>query len=225
MHPSLPSSLDRAAESVRWAVSRGLRKLRGTGEFDRPEDSERSRSLSEQWERTWPDTPPVGGNFKWSHPTRWVRFHSLPESMRYADHPDEHAEALHRHRTVLADLLAGSPVESLIVVARDWDADDICSGWSRRHLRGAWPWRILELPDEDVRQYVWVTTGLSSPDLNVLLAAAADDQTRFFLAPRDLAWIYNPYDNGADIIASTSADRDALRDRHQAWLSPHPQGL
>lgn len=220
MHPSLPSSLDRAVNSARRALGRCWRKLRGTGEFDRPEDSARCRILSEQWELIWPGTPPVGHHVRESHPTRWVRFHSLPESECPADRPDEHDEMLHRHHTLLADLLAGSPVESLIVVARDWDAIDLWSGWSRRQLREAWPWRIVELPDDEVREYIWVTTGLSSPELDVLLTAAADDQNPFFFAASDLAWIYYPYEGGgADVIVSTSADRNALRDRHPAWRS------
>lgn len=225
MHPPLPFSLDRIMESACGAVRRQGRKLRGTGEFDRPEDSARCRGLSEQWERIWPDTPPVGHHIRESHPARWVRFHSLPQSKRYADCPDEQDEILHRHRTVLAELLTGSPVESLIVVARDWDAADFWSGWSRRQLRGTWPWRIVELPDDEVREYIWVTTGLSSPELDVLITAAADEQAFFFLTTSDLAWIYSPYDGGADVIVPTSTDRDALRDRHSGWLSGLSSGL
>ncbi|SDC53275.1 hypothetical protein SAMN05216410_1847 [Sanguibacter gelidistatuariae] len=93
--------------------------MRGTGEFDQPEDSARSRGLTERWERSWPGTQPVGYLLKSTHEARWVRFHSLPESKRYAELPEEHEEILRRHRTVLAELLTGSGVESLIVVARD----------------------------------------------------------------------------------------------------------
>ena len=226
MHLPLPYSLDRAVHSALWALGRRWRKLRGTGEFDRPEDSTRCRVLSEQWELIWPGTPPVDHHVRELHPTRWVRFHSLPESELHADRPDEHNEMLHRHHTLLADLLAGSTVESLIIVARDWDAADICSGWSRRRLHGAWPWRIVELPDEEVREYVWVKTGLSSPELDVLLTAAADDETRFFLAASDLTWIYYPYEGGGvDVIVPTSADRDAFRDRHPEWLSSFWSGF
>jgi hypothetical protein len=37
--------------------------------------------------------------------------------------------------------------------------------------------------------------------------------------------MYHPYDGGADVLAADSAERDALRDRHSAWLSKHPLGF
>ena len=37
-------------------------------------------------------------------PERWVRFHSLPESKRYAESEDEEAEVLRRHLTLLDEL-------------------------------------------------------------------------------------------------------------------------
>jgi hypothetical protein len=41
----------------------------------------------------------------------------------------------------------------------------------------------------------------------------------------NLRWLFHPYDGGMDVIAPTTADRDALRDRHRDWLSKHPQGF
>ncbi|TQS31246.1 hypothetical protein FLW16_00640 [Microbispora sp. KK1-11] len=41
----------------------------------------------------------------------------------------------------------------------------------------------------------------------------------------DLRWLYHPYDGGADVIAPTRTERDALKERHRDWLSAHPLGL
>ena len=73
--------------------------------------------------------------------------------------------------------------------------------------------------------YLWVKTGLAASALDDVLIAAADDQGRFLIADGSLAWLYCPYDGGADVILLTTSERDALRDRHSDWLSPDPSGL
>ncbi|WP_443611862.1 DUF3885 domain-containing protein [Acrocarpospora catenulata] len=45
--------------------------------------------LSARWQANWPDCPPVAHELKRFYASRWVRFHSLPESKRYADTPAE----------------------------------------------------------------------------------------------------------------------------------------
>jgi len=44
------------------------------------------------------------------HRDRWVRFHSLPESKRYASDEIERRTILHRHYTVLGELFSGADV-------------------------------------------------------------------------------------------------------------------
>ena len=56
------------------------------------------------WKRSWPEVTPVAHLLRSRFPSQWVRFHSLPEAKRYATTDVEHAEILHRHRTVLAAL-------------------------------------------------------------------------------------------------------------------------
>jgi hypothetical protein len=59
-----------------------------------------------------------------------------------------------------------------------------------------------------------------------LLRRVADDViTNVVPADTGLGWLYHPYDGGMDVIMSSSAERDALRDRHRDWLSGHPGGL
>lgn len=60
--------------------------------------------LCDRWQLNWPDCPPVGHELKRFYASRWVRFHSLPESKRYADTPAEYDSLLHRHNTVLSAL-------------------------------------------------------------------------------------------------------------------------
>lgn len=196
-----------------------------TGDFEQAEDSDRSRALTAQWERAWPDAQPIGHLLRGRYGERCVRFHSLPKSKRYADSTDEYEEIIRRHRTVLSELLAGRAVDSLILVAEDWGPRDLASGWSRQLLPGVWPWRKVPGDEPEELSYLWVETGLASDRLDVLLTAAADGQGHFLIADAELEWLYHPYDGGADIILPTTAERDALRDRHAGWLSAHPAGL
>lgn len=53
----------------------------------------------------------------------------------------------------------------------------------------------------------------------------ADDECRVVIGASDLAWLYCPYDGGANVLLPSPVERDALKDRHADWLSSHPQGL
>lgn len=212
---------------LRLAVRRRWRKLRGlTGEFDRPEDSERSRHLTRCWDEKWPGVEPLGYLLRDTHEDRWVRFHSLHQSKRYAESPDEYVEIVRRHRIVLAELLGNEDLGSLVVIAQDWGSRDLAGGWSKSQIPGAWPWRIAQGEEPDLGfHYFWVATSLATIELDPLLTAVADDMAHVVLANAQLDWLYCPYDGGADVVLPMTAERDGLRDRHAEWLSSLPSGL
>lgn len=213
----------RVWHAIRWR----WQKLRGlTGEFDEPENSDRCRAMTEGWKRNWPDVDPIGHRPRGPYCNRWVRFHSLPESKRYADSPEEYAEIIRRYRTVLAELPGEGAPEHLVVIAEDWGSRDLATGWSKRHVPGAWPWQRVEDDEPELGfYYLWVRTGLTDSQLDALLTAVADDQAHVILADPDLSWLFCPYDGGADVILPDVATRDAIRDRHTDWLSALPSGL
>lgn len=209
------------ASDVAFKWRKGL-----TGEFDVPEDSDRCRAMTEVWKHNWPDADPIGHRLRDPYRERWVRFHSLPESKRYADSAEEYAEIVRRHRTVLAELPGDGAPEHLVVIAEDWGSQDLAAGSSKKHVPGAWPWQRVEADDLDLGfAYLWVRTGLTDSQLDALLTAAADDQAHVILADPDLTWLFCPYDGGADVFLPDTPTRDAIRDRHTDWLSAHPSGL
>jgi hypothetical protein len=164
---------------------------------------------------------------------RWVRFHGLPESKRYPGNEAEYATVLGRHYTVLSEL---NPGPDLLVITSEWTETEATTPqmWPRRSevAPDAQHWRtLLEEPDEDpeYRSYtqLYIEVRPWRPGvIDVLLRAVADDElANVILAPTDLHWLYHPYDGGADVIMPTRVQRDALKDRHRAWLSKHPGGL
>ncbi|HJQ07804.1 MAG TPA: hypothetical protein VJ872_20290 [Nocardioides sp.] len=213
------------ALDARWAIRSSWRRARGHhGACKTGEASARASHLTELWERTWPLADPLGHELRVAYADRWVRFHSLPESKRYADDASESGEILRRHRTVLAELRGSTGTADLWAIAPGWDWRDSNGGWAKDRLPGAWPWRIGQI-DDDCPAYFWAASGFSDSAVDALLLEVADDRGRVLFGAPDLAWLYCPYDGGADVLLPTVAERDALKARHTDWLSTYPGGL
>jgi hypothetical protein len=60
--------------------------------------------LSKFWNSEFDNFAPEAHNLKYEYKSRWVRFHSLPESKRYPENEDEYLEVLRRHIVVLQEL-------------------------------------------------------------------------------------------------------------------------
>jgi hypothetical protein len=213
-----------------------------------PESAGDLASMTEVWEQRWPCCQPVAHELPSAFPERWVRFHSLPGSKRYADTPDEYKVLLNRYNTVLHEL-CGDPelsaghigpagrdrsrVPEIMVitceigsrpVATDRDPKSsallpAASFWASIPWHGCDP--DLLFAHLHVSRLPW-RPGV----LDDLLTSVADEQIcGVIIAPPDLRWLYHPYDGGADVLLPTGALRDRLEHRHREWLSVEPSGL
>ena len=184
------------------------------------------QALSALWRTRWGGSP-VANELPARHADRWVRFHSLPESKRYAETEEEYGVVLGRHRCVLAELGAR---QGLYVIAGYFADARVGASPDPRVHPGAVPWLTIE-PSErsyfEIPLTLWVArASFDGHALDPLLRRVADDDLdNVIIAPPDLKWLYHPYDGGADVIAPTVQERDALRRRHADWLSAHPSGL
>lgn len=205
--------------STLWSLRAFGRRVTGShGAFRHPAQTAEANDLTAAWERTWPGSEPRGFLLR-DHRDRSVRFHSLPGSKRYADGAEEYAEILRRHHAVITSISDDAPVEDLVVIAADWGPRDLVSGWSRRRLPTAWPWRQFRDVDNDgMVTYFWVASRLSSSDLDAVLTSVADDEGRAIVTDNQTSWLYCPYDGGADVVLPTALARDALRDQFPDWL-------
>lgn len=182
------------------------------------------------WVEAWPGALPIAHELKELFEDTWVRFHSLPDSKRYADTAEEYAEILSRHHTVLDELQDGSPGELLVIAAdvtstpapTEEPFDDMFPAdtfWS------AVAWHYADPALLFAHLYVRRFEGKSG-ELDELLRAVADDElSGVIIAPPDLSWLYHPYDGGADVVQSSAEARDAMAARHPEWRSKHPSGL
>ncbi|MFJ4228482.1 hypothetical protein ACIPYV_13055 [Paenarthrobacter nicotinovorans] len=219
--------------SLKWFVLSRWRHLwRQGGNFKHAENSPRAKELTHQWESAWPGCEPSGSSLRDNRPGLWLRMHSLPQDKRYADDSEERCEVLHRHQTLLNDLLSISSSTRIRVIGQDYDISDIHSGWTKKHMPGSWPWRVhfdADLDDDVPGQgipgtYFWVSPYDTVGQLTGLLEQAAEDVAKFIVTDSSMTWVYAPYDGGVDIIAPTPEAREALETAHCEWL-PNETGL
>lgn len=195
---------------------------------------ERARLLA-AWEQKWPGSRPAADELKSLFPDRWVRFHSLPGSKRYADTEAEYEILLDRHHTVLLELAGPAyGATDALVLTMSWSSSNRPAR-RRRAVVAAAPdathWASFVFDDSDPEAVIWWHAYLSrlpltKDRLDPLLRVVADDRTwGVVIAPESLDWLYHPYDGGADVLLPSAARRDELAAAHREWLSPHPAGL
>jgi hypothetical protein len=161
-----------------------------------------------------------------------VRFHTLPDSKRYPETESEYGIVLARHNIVLGELVTSPAV---LVVTPDYsDAPEPLGSCRSPETLAVHPdgvyWTSICIDHEPgfenwlhlyVSQMPW-----SAGCLDRLLRQVADDViANVLVADTGLRWLHHPYDGGMDVLLSSAAERDALRDRHHEWLSAHPGGL
>lgn len=186
--------------------------------------------LLRRWEARWPECPPRADKLKSAYPDRWVRFHSLPESKRYPESPNEYTIVLDRYNTVLDELFAATIV---YVITASWSENPI----PHHHLQDQ-AWRhpnsrhwtsICVEPDPEYTCYLHLYVSeipWKRGCLDELLCIVADDRIAgVLITDVALQRIHHPYDGGADIILTTREERDHLRSAHTEWLSSTPSGL
>jgi len=162
-----------------------------------------------------------------SHHPRWLRFWSLPDGERLPKTEAGRAETERRHLAALAGL--NTTDAPLMIIAEDYHPASYTSGWAKHDLPGAWPWKRFVIieddaddDDEHLTFYFWVRAVASDAEVKHVLGRATEDTARFVIAPPDLAWLYAPYDGGADMLIIDDEARLRLRAAHEEWL-PDPE--
>jgi hypothetical protein len=191
-------------------------------------------ALDHAWNSSWPGCPPVAHQLRRRFPGRWVRFHTLPGSKRYATSEAEHAEILRRHHRLLTALLkdAGSGDQTLVAITCSWSAT---AQPTPRHpavaatMPQAAHWRSDDLAYEpgfhSWQHHFASRTGLGEPALDQLLLCVADDMTDgVIVTTTTCAWAFHPYDGGMDVFTASATARDRLAAVHAEWLPPVASG-
>jgi len=186
------------------------------------------------WQEKFPHCEPVSHLLRTAFRDRWVRFHSLPESKRWPENEDEYEILLHRHNTILSELLG---TERSVVL--------LTTGYSKtpQPIRmypeldaidpNATPWRTVALHalERDFSNpnywHVFASEWEWRAELfNLLIRLVADDAVaNVMIVHPGCRWLLHPYDGGMDVIAESPTVREQLRAAHTDWLSSRADGL
>lgn len=187
-------------------------------------------AFHDYWHTTYPEAPPVAYLLRETYADRWFRIHTLLASKRYADNDEEIAEIVRRHHVLLADVLGTTPCVLVLTSYSETPHPVLSSAWLRDHYPDSQPFATITMTgatDREQYQHFFMVTRTYDPGaFDPLLRLVAEDVVDNVLFVRlDNAHIYAPYDGGADVILSSSAAREAMRQRYGSWLSTEPTGL
>jgi hypothetical protein len=182
----------------------------------------------EQWLHAWPSFRPIGHELRHDAGERWVRFHSLPESRRYADTEGDYAMVLMRHLAIL-DELTSTVAAPVFAVAQSWSPeggsalDPPVAELAEWRQWGSLPTETGD-PSSGMIDLHLAELSTADPATMELLLLVADDEARVLFFDDSLRWLYAPYDGGADVLADPQVIT-RLRAEYTDWLSSHPGGL
>ena len=190
------------------------------------------------WQQYFPSCPPVSYLFKHRLAERWFRFHSLPESKRYAEDETEFAELLARQNTVLLDVI-GTDAECVLVTgnyiaATLFEHLEYCPALGEFQLqefvrlsKQDFDPDVLESNEEPAYLTLFCGTHkLERGSLDDVLLCVADEKiVNFFVLSCGRQRIFAPYDGGVDVILKTVKERDEFKTKYKNWLSPQASGL
>jgi hypothetical protein len=178
------------------------------------------------WKTEMAPVAPVGHALRQYLSKDWTRFHSLPESKRYAENEADRVELRNRHITIATLLfVTGEP----IYIYRSHFCEKRQRGKSKHQLAGRQLREsILRLPvriensneTEDEPLFVRALVSRWQPDFFApLLDQVADfrESGVAFVSPRSRN-TYCPYDGGMDVFSFTIAPQE-LASRFTEWQS------
>lgn len=190
--------------------------------------------LTDFWRTSFNDVPPISDELKHLFQSRWVRFHSLPESKRYPDCESEYQEILFRHHHLIENV-CDSPSD-LIVVFQEYSdqqnfeqfPDSLIDFFPLlQHWKTVLNEKLLS-DEENFYSHFYVQKidyFLNKQKISNLLRQIADaEMYSVMLIDLNSKVVFHPYDGGIDIIVETEQERNQLKAQYSHWLSKHPEG-
>lgn len=186
------------------------------------------------WNNYYPLCPPAAHLIREAYQERWFRIYTLPEAKRYPETEGEYQEILHRHNSLLCDLLPDKCVVFLVTVGYSETAQPaVPEHIDLSIFPSIWSMSLamhqIEGDDADDSRYwhLWVCAHEWRPgSLDDLFHLIADDRiANVLIVDPEQHQLYHPYDGGADVVIASQTEREHLRMKYSQWLSTHPAGL
>jgi hypothetical protein len=184
-------------------------------------------TIDDAWRALTNDAPPIAHDLRINCGPRWVRFHSLPQSKRYAGSEQEYGEILSRHNAIISNFAADGEWLHLLTAGYSATLNPERSPTELDTIDpDPEPWRSIRIEQDWYFHVFRSSFRWSIGKANPILRLVADDFVRevVFVA-EDGRWVYHPYDGGGDVICPDFETRNDLAIRYSSWLSKHPLGL
>jgi len=184
------------------------------------------------WQRFHQNTAPIDYILKFDKTDLWLRFHSLPESKRYANTDEEMSIILHRQNTVAGEVLGDGTLCWMIghLYAGDGteSGDDAWRQETKQYFQRCNMTKVQRVPNPDDPELAYdifaIRVVWQQGTFDALLRAIANDELRIMWMSEQTGAIFAPYDGGMDIILPNTEEIQALARSHSDWLSSYPGG-
>lgn len=181
------------------------------------------------WQESYDSIPPLGYRLRECLPNRWVRFHSLPDSKRYADTHEERTIILNRANELAGEILNVDEPFWLAASRADENPNFINHSFppftvDSRQLPKVHSWtdtQDLISFSTYSKQTIWRTGDFN----DVFSKIAEDEEHGVIFATLDLSSIFAPYDGGFDLIFSNPKGVSKLSRKYPSYLSAREDGL
>ena len=188
------------------------------------------------WRDAYGIIPPLGYRLR-EHfvDSRWVRFHSLPESKRYAD-SDAEMETILERANALADRVLGDGAECWMIANNVPEQAEMLAKHHPKQqlvsdifgLKESHSWKDPYEAPED--QFLWITYAREClwqhGEFDQAIKMIADDiDTGVLWVSKQTKEVFSPYDGGTDLIVQDSRSVHSLKIEFSNWLSAHHEGL
>ncbi len=183
------------------------------------------------WRRHFLEAAPWGCSLRVIFHHRWVRFHALPDSKRYADNETEYEIILRRANTLASRVLgrdpgcwmvASSPKSDQEIVRYDHEIR------ARFGLRESFYWTDpSEAPEDQINwlayasECVWREGAFDT----AIMRVAEEKEPAVLWVSKSSKAVFAPYAGGFDIILPTLDDMEVLSDDFPDWPSPRDDGV
>ncbi len=184
-------------------------------------------TINDAWLKLTGGASPIAHELRLACADRWIRFHSLPDSKRYAECEAEYTELLSRHNAIICSFATQGDVLHLITANFSDTAeakrcyeeleslDPIAKHWRSIEIESDWYYHVFH------SSMTWLPGCVDD-----LLLLVADDQIReVAIIAGNGDWAYHPYDGGGDLICPDEELRDKMASRFHAWRSRRQDGM
>ena len=184
------------------------------------------KELKDWWQSHYGSAVPVAHLLRQQIQDRWFRIHSLPESKRYPETPDEYSILLARQNEIATEVL-GVKTQCLLLVGRYTEHPELNIHSQRLpQFEGTNFTLFVSVQAPDVISIFCAPIIWTPGRFDSIIKAVADDQDgNILFASLATGEAYHPYDGGADLFLASSERRDKLKEKYVHWLSNHSRGL